>query len=432
MAGARACFMILTVLLLASSAAFVALARRRPPAPDLADIRAVARTKAFDRAQSLLDRYLRVYPRSVRAHLLMAQLATEPTNSQPTVALEHLRAVIPASAMDSALIKFLEGKARYHEGRYDLAEDCWTESLRLDPAVPEAGWVLMDLLDKEGRTEEAHRVGMELYAVEPDAVDRVRILLELARLDIEAPDPLSQIELFEPIIRHNTTCLALGLSVSVALIRVNRIEEGLGWLRRALERHPDAPEVWDVWLSGLYLASEPDKLASEFARLPKHMSADPRFAEHAGIVAQLAQKWPESIRAYRRALAFEPYNWSVLYRYRFALKQADQTVEFNRIDQICATYRSSYQRMRGSAMEPFRPYEPSAPGSPVLPAQPGAYYETIALKSLGRVPDAKLYQRLAALREGMGRFDEAVAWYLLVLRDSPSDAVSLGALERLN
>ena len=50
------------------------------------------------------------------------------------------------------MIKFLEGKAHYQQGRYDLAEDCWTEALRLDPIVPEAGWALVDLLDKEGRT----------------------------------------------------------------------------------------------------------------------------------------------------------------------------------------------------------------------------------------------------------------------------------------
>ena len=63
----------------------------------------------------------------------------------------------------SAKIKFLEGKAHYQQGRYDLAEDCWTEALRLDPMVPEAGWVLIDLLDKEGRQEEAHRLGMRLH-----------------------------------------------------------------------------------------------------------------------------------------------------------------------------------------------------------------------------------------------------------------------------
>ena len=46
-------------------------------------------------------------------------------------------------------------------------------------------------------------------------------------------------------------------------------------------------------------------------------------------------------------------------------------------------------------------------------------------------PHPKLYQRLADLREKMGRLDEAQAWHRLVLRDSPDDAVSLAALKRL-
>ena len=58
----------------------------------------------------------------------------------------------------------------------------------------------------------------------------------------------------------------------------------------------------------------------------------------------------------------------------------------------------------------------------------GLYYETIAIKTLGLIPHPKLYQRLADLRENMGRIDEARAWHRLVLRDSPGDALSLAAL----
>ena len=63
--------------------------------------------------------------------------------------------------------------------------------------------------------------------------------------------------------------------------------------------------------------------------------------------------------------------------------------------------------------------------------QRGAYYETLAIKTLGLKPHPELYQRLADLREKMGRFDEARAWHRLVLRDSPDNALSLAALERL-
>jgi hypothetical protein len=61
----------------------------------------------------------------------------------------------------------------------------------------------------------------------------------------------------------------------------------------------------------------------------------------------------------------------------------------------------------------------------------GAYAELVAIKTLGLKPYTELYQRLADLREKMGRPDEARAWHRLVLRDSPENALSLAALERL-
>jgi tetratricopeptide (TPR) repeat protein len=405
--------------------------RAQAPTPNLDQIRALARASEFRPAQTLLARYLQMYPKADRAHLLMAQLATEPTNSTPEVALEHLSAVRNGDPKQSALLKFLEGKAHYHQRRYDLAEACWTEALRLDPVVPEAGWVLFDLLDKEGRTDEAHRLGIHLHEVEPDSGDRFRILLELARLDIEAPDPLSQVELFEPLVRQHPECLPLDLSVGLALIRVNRTEDGLRCLHAALEGHSDAPEVWDAWLSGLYHASDADRLVGEFARLPKRLIADPRFAKHEGMIAQLTRNWPDAIGAYQRAFAYEPYNWGVCYRLRFALKQTAEAAEFGRIDQLYANYKVAYKLMRGSYYERLGTENTSRPLGTDVSQQRGAYYETVSVKTLGHVPNAELYQKLADLREKMGRFDEARAWHRLVLRDFPGNVLSLAALERL-
>jgi tetratricopeptide (TPR) repeat protein len=405
--------------------------RALAPSPNINEIRALARAGHFLKAQSLLARYLQVYPQNDRAHLLMAQLATEPSNSIPELALNQLHAVRTVSPKQSALVKFLEGKARYQQGRYDLAELCWTEALRLDPMVPEAGWVLVDLLDKEGRTEEAHRLGMQLHEVEPDPRDRARILLEMSRIDIETPDPLSQVELFEPLAKQHPECLAICLRLGLALIRVNRTEDGVQLLQAALQQHTDVPGVWDAWLSGLYDASDADELVAEFARLPKALAADPRFAKHEGMIAQLTGNWPRAVWAYRRAFTFEPFNWGVCYRFRFVLKQAGETAEFERIDRIYADYQVAYKQMRGSYYERFRPDEASGFPGHDFSQERGAYYETLSVKTLGLVPYPELYQRLADLREKMGRFDEARAWHRLVLCDSPGNTVSLAALKRL-
>ena len=97
------------------------------------------------------------------------------------------------------MVRFSEGKAHYQQKSYILAESCWNEALKLDPAVPEAGWALLDLLDFEGRAEEAHQLGMRLYESEPDPRDQVRLLLEMSRIDIDRIAPGSQVQVFEPV-----------------------------------------------------------------------------------------------------------------------------------------------------------------------------------------------------------------------------------------
>jgi tetratricopeptide (TPR) repeat protein len=183
--------------------------------------------------------------------------------------------------------------------------------------------------------------------------------------------------------------------------------EGIAVLRDALERHPDSAEAWDGWLTGLDEGYQPELLTREFARLPKNLAADLRFAKHEGTVAQGAGDWPRAVNAYRRAYAFEPFNGVVLYRLRMALRATGDTAQLHRADQLLADYHNAFRQMR-----------------PI-------YEEAIAIKTLGLEPHTEFYHRLAALREQIGRFDEARAWHRLVLCDVADDSLSLAALARL-
>ncbi len=289
----------------------------------------------------------------------------------------------------------------------------------------------MDLLDKEGRTEEAHRLGMRIHESEPDPVDRVKILLEVARIDIEKVAPGSQVQLFEPLAREHPENLPLDLSAGLALVHDSRGESGVELLEGALRGHPDSAEAWDAWMTGLFDAAQFDRFSEEFARLPKAIAADPRFAKHEGKLAQNARDWPRAVRAYRRALTLDPSDQAILYRFWFVLRQSGQTAEFERIDRDYQSYREAYRQLRGTTFD----LDPSAmkPSSNAeeLGKHRGLYYEAIAMPTLGVVSQPDLYHRLADLRERMGRRDEARAWHLLVLRDRPGDAVSLAVLERL-
>jgi tetratricopeptide (TPR) repeat protein len=375
--------------------------------PDKTAIGALAREGQFDRAQQLMTRYLQAFPGDDRARLMMAQFAMDRPDAQPQLALDHLARIRTSSPREAAVVRFSVGKANYQRKRYDLAETCWNEALELDPTVPEAGWALVDLLDFEGRPEEAHRLGMRLFEVEPDPRDRVRLLLEMSRLDIDQVAPGSVVQVFEPVWRQHPAYRPLALALGLALVRNSQSAAGIEVLREVLERHPDSAEAWDGWLTGLDEGHEPHRLAQEFARLPQSLAALPRFARHEGNVAQGAHDWPRAVKAYRRAFAFEPYSGVVLYQLRMALRGAGETSELAGIDELLTAYRTAFKQMR-----------------PV-------YAEAFAIKTLGLEPRPELYHRLARLREQMGRFDEARAWHRLVLRDIPDDAQSRAALARL-
>ncbi len=398
---------ILAGLLTLMGAGAVALWRGPRSAPNLGEICALARQHQFDRAENLMTRYLRVFPGDNRAHLLMAQFAMDRSDPETQRALDHLGKIQPRTSQEAAVVRFSEGKAHYQQKSYILAESCWNEALKLDPAVPEAGWALLDLLDFEGRAEEAHQLGMRLYEREPDPRDQVRLLLEMSRIDIDKIAPGSQVQVFEPVWKQNPENLPLGVAVGLSLVHDSQSGKGIEVLRTVLQQHPDSAQAWDGWLTGLDDGFEPDLHRQEFARLPQALRTDLRFAKHEGAVAQGARDWSRAIAAYHRAYIFEPYNGVVLYRLRMAHRAVGETTEFRRVDQLLTTYQTAFKQMRA------------------------VYTEALSAKTLGVAPHTEIYHQLATLREQLGRFDEAQAWHRLVLRDVPDDALSLAALARL-
>jgi tetratricopeptide (TPR) repeat protein len=405
-------FRVLTWLTLVGMLPLLALGmittwRRIQIPPALDEICVLAREGQFERSQQLLAHYLRVNPRDNRALLLMAQFAMDRPDPQPERALEHLDRIHSVSVREAAIVRFSQGKAYYQKKRYDLAEGCWREALDLDWLVPEAGWALIDLLDFESRSEEAHQLGMRLYKTEPDPRDQIRLLLEMVRLDIDRVAPGSQIQVFESAWNANPDYIPLAVTLGLALVHDSRASEGIEILQDNLRRHPDSSEAWDGWLTGLDDGFQTERLKEEFARLPQPLREDPRFAKHEGTVAQGMKDWTRAAAAYRRAFAHEPFNGVVLYKLRMALRSEADSAEFKRIDQALQTYQSAFKQLRG------------------------VHSEALAAPSLGIEPHPDIYHRLATLREEMGRFDEARAWHQLVLRDKPGEPLSLAALARL-
>lgn len=377
------------------------------PRPSLERVGPLARAGHYDLALGVVDEYLRAYPGDPRARLTAAELALNMPTPRPDLALDHLGRLVTEDRGLAAVGLLDEGKAAYLLEQYDRAEACWRRALARDPAVPEAAWALLDLYYLEGRADDARRVALQQYAIEPDRQDRARMLLELVRQDAEPPAPASVANRFAPAVLRDPGQFRASVALGLALIHSGRADQGVTTLREVVRRRPDDPDARDALLAGLDDADRPDELATEVGRPSPALAGDPRLERHLGRLAQGRGDWAAAAQAYRRAREARPHDIDVLYRLDTALRRSGDPTRARELDGP----KRSAQAARDEVA--------------------GLYSEATGKGDFGRVPDPDLYRRLAENRERLGRCDEARAWHLLVLRDFPADPVSGAAAERL-
>jgi tetratricopeptide (TPR) repeat protein len=397
---------VLAGIVLSASLAFAAWAALRST-PSLEQVGPLARAGRFDLALRCVDEYLRTYPANPRAHLMAAELALNSPKPRPKFALVHLRKVVPDSRGLAAAALLDRGKAAYLLKRYDRAETCWLKALARDPLVPEAAWALLDLYYQEGRNDDARRLAIRQYAIEPDRQDAARMLLELVRQDAEPVDPASVVIRFEPAVWRDAGEFRAAVALGLALIHTARVEEGVTTLRDVVRRRSDDPDAWDALLTGLNDGGLLDELLLEVARIPSSLEGDPKLERHLGRAAHVRRDWTAAAAAYRRAWEEKPHDVELLYL-------------------LDATLRGS------GGVEGARELEPLERSAQTARSELRALYaEAAEKKDFGKVPDPDLYRRLAENRERLNRRDEARAWHLLILRDFPADRVSKAEAERL-
>jgi tetratricopeptide (TPR) repeat protein len=376
--------------------------------PDMNGVDRLLAEQRFAEVEERLQKILSKRPDDPQANMLMAQVSLARIDQKPELALRHLDRVQLRGTAARALVQLNRGKAYSALGRYVDAEQSWTEALSIDPLVPEAGWALLGLYYIQGRRDDAHRLAMNLRAIEPDPRDRAQLLLELLRQDAKSLVQETLIPILRPVVQNHPDDKYSAIALARALTSSSQPAESLLILHRLIERFPGDLLCWEALLSGLDDSFRYDELEQALNRMPPSLSADCRFEKFRGSLAQSKRQWTEAIRAYRRSVTAAPFDKRVLYR-------------------LCQSLRASGHEQEAETIEPRRRRIDSAHEDALR-----LYEEANSITSLGTAPHPDLYHRLADLRERMGCSDEAMAWHQLVLLDQPHDLVSRTALERLS
>jgi predicted Zn-dependent protease len=400
--------MSLVLLAVAASLARPLIRRWLETPPSLAVAAELIRLGQFDGAERSLSTFLDRHPDHREANILLAQVLIDRPDPRPDEALERLKRVRTNYPVLRAVVLVQQGKAHYIAHRLARSEAAWTEARKLNPVVPEAGWLLIQQYYLQGRDDEARRLALELHPKENDPYDRVRYLLELVREDVEHLAAAGVIPWLEPAVKADAKDKASALGLGRALVKEGRAEEGLRLLRETLSNSPDDPAAWQALLGGLADAGEIEQLEKELGRLPRAIAGERRFAVYRGRVAQERQRYPEAIVAYSQALELTPDDPKLIFRMARSLRLAGRETEAKRYEAREAEITAA------------------------LKEQKEVYKDALAIKTLGAQPEPLLYQRIANLRERLGRSDEALAWHRLVLRDDPQNLVSRLAAERLS
>lgn len=365
---------------------------------DLDAFQAHAGAQRFDEAEALLVNHLRAAPQDAQAHFLLAQLILErtdhPAEGIPRIDAERALALLdalatldpaaPAAALASR--SFYRGAALRHLHRWDAAEQAWLEAIRLDPAVPEAGWALLDLYYLEGRTRDARELALRLYETEPDPRDRASLLLQLVRQDAIRPDALSLVPLFEPVLAAEPEALHSTIGMGVALVKSNEIDRGLTIMHGVVERHPSEIAAWEGLLAALDLSGRLEELERTLARVPAELLAHPRLARFRALGSQQKQDWSAAADALLEAVRFDPTDTDSLGRIERILRFAGRTDEANTWAARAALERDTRARLLD------------------------LYEEANDATALGVRSYPELCERLAVARERMRRPDEAARW----------------------
>jgi tetratricopeptide (TPR) repeat protein len=244
-------------------------------------------------------------------------------------AIERYEAYISLDERN-ARVHYKLGLSRYRAGRIEAAASALQQALKLDPALGDAYYVLGLVERDQDRLADAKRSLQEAARRLPASQTAPReALAEVYALEGEHTKAINELEALAALDGARADRL---VAVGLAQARAGRDEAAVLTLGKAVERFPDAPQVYaalgHVWLASAQRRGDRIALNKALEALQQAASRSDASSE---TFAQLGRAWslagdmPAAERALRQAVARLPVPPEAF------LQLADVTVRDGRI-----------------------------------------------------------------------------------------------------
>lgn len=278
-------------------------------------------TKAYERAQTLLNRLLTLKPDNGRAHQEQGHLFLACNKPQ-----EALFAFVRACKFNPALTASWQAQVKLFsaQGNHQAAAQAKSELDRIQ-AMPKHLIAVTDLIS-EGKIVKAENICRKFLQHSPKNVEAMRLLAEIGQrlgaLD-EAEFLLESAVVFEPD-NHKAR-----IDYIQVLRKRQRFALALEEAKKLLDQAPGNPQFQSVYAIELMQTSDYDTALEYFDKVLVTLPNDPITLTSKGHAFKTMGKYQQAVAAYQAALASRPqhgeayYSLSNLKTYQFSDAEID-------------------------------------------------------------------------------------------------------------
>ena len=319
-----------------------------------------------------------------------------------------------AKAVAALVAVILAALSWCQSGIYRDIETLWSDTLKKDPGSWMAHNNLGNILQLQGRTDEAVGHFRQALRVKPDFAEAHYnlgyTLQQQGRID-EAEKSYRQALQFKPDFAkaHN--------NLGVACVYLGRHEEAVKAYRQAIKIKPDYANAHYNLGTALYSQGKVDEAVGYYRQA---IAINPDYAEahnNLGVAYFDLGRYEEAIKAYRQAIRIKPDYADAYYNLGRAFKaqgKSDEAVNnFRQVIKFKPDFAEVYNEIGGILLSRDR-----------LDEAVGYYQQALKIK-----PNyAKVHYSLGAALQSKGNLNEALVHYRQALRDMPNSVEANNSL----